>query len=132
MNRFTDAEIQLLQNISYSLVEEVDIFYAVHKNPEFQNLTPSSLKERIIHSVEVLENMREGTEQYSRALQQLYAMTMGKCKIEGVESVTERRMIACQTLNNVAQISFLCHNLNSKLTHLPIVSASTENDAHLV
>ncbi len=72
--------------------------------------------------------MREGTEQYRQAVFNLYLLSMGKYEIEGNMSVRERRKLACLEFNQVASISFLCHNLNSKLSLLPEMAALEEPD----
>lgn len=61
--RLSEQEFKLLSSIQFSLTEEVDIFYAYHKNKAVFETTvfdQTSLRERIIGNVEVLENMREG------------------------------------------------------------------------
>ena len=47
---------------------------------------------------------------------------------EGI-SVTKKRLLACEALNQVSSISFLCHNLNSRLTELPLAANYTEDNA---
>ena len=51
---------------------------------------------------------------------------MGKYEIDNIKSVRERRKLACSEFNQVASISFLCHNLNSKLALLPELAALEE------
>ena len=137
-HRLQDGEVQLLQNIAFSLVEEVDIFYAQRaagfiregSNDEIR-MEIEEVKERMIRSVEVLENMRQGTESYTRALHTLYVLCMGKYASadEGVSSVAERRQKACETLNGITSIGFLCHNLSAKLAQLPLAVASGADEA---
>lgn len=38
-------------------------------------------------------------------------------------------MISCQALNEVSSVSFLCHNLNAKLTLLPVAINYTGDNA---
>ena len=73
MNRLAESEIQLLQNVALSLSEEVDIFYAREVNlnifgPEAALFTKDSLKERVIHCVEMLENMQSDSPSFNTAL----------------------------------------------------------------
>ena len=85
-------------------------------------LTREDIRDKIMSAVEVLENMREGTDAYSLSLQTLYVLSMGKYNMsnEGLDtSVFQKRTLANQVLNEVATISFLCHNLGSKMNQLP-------------
>jgi hypothetical protein len=55
------------------MVEEIDIFYAQKMNKDIFGedrapLKRDQIKDHVIRSVEVLENMRVETPQYSRAL----------------------------------------------------------------
>jgi hypothetical protein len=82
------------------------------------------MRDRILSAVEVLENMREGTEAYTQALYNLYIYSMGKYSLQteqavGPQSVFDNRRKANQIVNEVTTISFLCHNLSSKLSQLP-------------
>lgn len=109
------------------MAEEVDIFYA-KLNSHKLNSKVESIREIILESVEALENMREGTNQYRQAIFNLYLLTMGKYEIEGLNQVTvrERRKYACEEINKVTSVSIICHNLNSKLNQLPEMASLEE------
>ena len=127
-NKLSSNEQKLLQSISFSLSEEVDLFYARESSQKLK-IKVTSIRDVIIESVEVLENMREGTEQYRQAIFNLYIIAMGKYDIEGhpnLVTVRERRKYACEEINKVTSVSFLCHNLNSKLTQLPELASLEE------
>lgn len=56
-------EIQFFENISFSMSEEIDIFYCLASNPTvFKDIRfdKDSIKEKLITIVDTLENRREG------------------------------------------------------------------------
>ena len=109
------------------MAEEVDIFYARHNSLKL-NSKVGSIRDVILESVEALENMREGTNQYKQAIFNMYLLAMGKYEIEGLNQVTvrERRKYACEEINKVTSVSIICHNLNSKLSQLPEMASLEE------
>lgn len=59
--KFTKTELALFEYASFSMTEEVDLFYCYHQNIKvFENdLTEDTLKMRIIYIVDTLESMNE-------------------------------------------------------------------------
>lgn len=76
MNFLSKDEVQLMHSLAFSLSEEVDIFYAYHSTKEC--FTSDTMRDKMIYAIEILENMREGTPSYSKALLTLYILSMGK------------------------------------------------------
>ena len=61
--KFTESEISLFEYISFSLSEEIDIFYCFHSNSEtFSNKSynEQEIKEKLLYLIEILENFRDG------------------------------------------------------------------------
>ena len=128
--KLLDSERQLLQNVAFSLSEEIDIFYCQEIIGDKTLFSLETLKDRIIQCVEKLENMQSNHPAFSSSLQQLYLLIMGKYshREEGI-SVSQKRHIACEAINQVSSISFLCHNLNSRLTELPLAANYSNENA---
>ena len=102
----------MLQNVTFSLSEEIDIYFC---ETVLRPLEPGfSLRDLVISSVDKLENPCAAS---IPALQRLYMLVMGK--YPGPGSLPDKRRAACQELNQVASIGFLCHNLNERLNLLP-------------
>ncbi len=82
--------------------------------------TNDRMRDKMIYAVEILENMREDNEIYSKALLSLYIFSMGKYNAENEDlTVFERRNEANRMLNEISSVAFLCHNLNKKLGRFP-------------
>lgn len=61
--KLSKQEIQLFDNISFSLSEEIDIFYSLHNNKSLltdQLFDKEMIKEKLITIIDTLENINEG------------------------------------------------------------------------
>ena len=69
--------------------EEVDIFYARHNSKKLSGII-TDIRPVIVESVEVLENMREGTDSYRQGIFNLYLLAMGKYETDLMQEKTVR------------------------------------------
>ena len=115
-SNLSPAEIALLSSVSYSLVEEIDLFYASqHLKTHFTTL--DDLKDNLLSAVESMENMRNE----DIALWTIYVLSMGNYTMNGEAKVSLRdnRTRANKVLNEISTIGFLCHNLSARMAMLP-------------
>ncbi|CDW84661.1 UNKNOWN [Stylonychia lemnae] len=128
-------EIQFFENISYSLSEEIDIFYCLKQNTaqfETQTYDQPLIKDKLINIIETLENRRDG-DQYSKALQQLYIFSMGQYSVKDtlVEQYPNSRLkkvLANNALNQITSIQVICQNLNHKMSLMPSIDLSQDKN----
>lgn len=112
--------------MTFSLSEEIDLYFCETVLPP---LEPGfSLRDQLISSVDKLEH-HPSAASAPKALQRLYTLVMGR--YPGPQSLPQKRLAACQELNQIASIGFLCHNLNARLNLLPTKQPSLELEQEL-
>eukprot|EP00347_Sterkiella_histriomuscorum_P005678 403355681 len=128
-------ELGFLENILFSLSEEIDIFYALSQNADlFEEtlFTEDLLQDKLIKLVDNLENLRSGPK-YTKSLQQIYIISMGYYKLnDRLEiknpTVNLKKHFGNRMICRVTGLNLLSQNLKLKMQEMQQIDMTLDKE----